>query len=158
MWSRDAWRGFSLNSLSSFLCLHFFLSFFLPLSFLTFIEFNSFKMSSPSPDRQSPAPLSAAEELSRMMREVTPLGDDEGINIDLASTSGGQQMSSPSHGAVSSADGVSPLFGPSGPMRSIEQRAARRLADRLNLFPYQKDALNELVKVVSVLLYTILLI
>lgn len=109
-------------------------------------------MSSPYRQSRSPAPLSPADELARMMREVTPLDDED---ADIVSTGGGQQMSSPSRGTESVELGVSSSF---GPMRSIEQRAARRLADRLNLFPYQKEALNELVKVVPALFYIILLI
>ena len=156
IWSRDVWRvnGFGLNSLSSFLSLF-------NLHFIH--SFPSFKMSSP-PHRQSrsPAPqaLTVADELARMMREVTPLEDDEGANPANTSCVSGSQTSSPSnHGTDSpeSPDSDGPGVSPSsGPMRSIEQRAARRLADRLNLFPYQKDALNELVKVlVPVLLYAI---
>jgi hypothetical protein len=105
-------------------------------------------MSSPLRQSRSPAPLTPADELLRMMREVTPLEDDEG------SASGGRQMSSPSRGTASSQ--AEDVFSPSsaGPMRSIEQRAARRLADRLNLHPYQKEALNELVKVIPSLLCT----
>jgi len=109
-------------------------------------------MSSP---RQSPAPLTPVDELARMMREVTPVEGDEDQD-----SGGGQQTSSPSGGTVSSTnreeDGVLPS---SGPQRSNEQHAARRRADRLNLLPYQKEAVHELIKVdAPALLYTILLI
>lgn len=109
-------------------------------------------MSSTHRQSQSPPLLTAAEELACMMREVTPLEDDEGTHPISASSS--QRMSSPTYGTVSSADGAPPS---SGPMRFIEQCAARRLADQLNLFPYQKDALAELTKVVPALLFAILL-
>src|SRR5271163_1675288 len=104
-------------------------------------------MSSPSSRQQTLAPLTQADELESMMREVTPPFDED----DLVSESG-QQTTSPSHGAVASSngeangevDGISPS---SGPLRSNEQCAAQRVADRLNLFPYQKEALDRLVKV-----------
>jgi len=103
-------------------------------------------MSLPSPRQQSPA-FSTEEELAQMMRQVTPLDDEE--NNDDPFIGGGQQASSsPTHGTATSvdaeADGMTPS---SGTLRSNEQCVARRLADRLNLFPYQKEALNALVKV-----------
>ena len=106
-------------------------------------------MSSPGPlCPQSSVPLTAAEELALMMREVTPELDSD-FN-DLAS-GGGQRPSSPSRDADfftinngRETEGISPS---SGPMRSNEEHAARRLADRLGLFPYQKDALTGLARV-----------
>src|ERR1700678_830013 len=102
-------------------------------------------MSLPSPRQQSPA-FSTEEELAQMMRQVTPLDDEE--NNDDPFIGGQQASSSPTHGTATSvdaeADGMTPS---SGPLRSNEQRVARWLADRLNLFPYQKEALNTLVKV-----------
>jgi hypothetical protein len=103
-------------------------------------------MSSPSPHQQSPA-FTAEEELAQMMRQVTPLDEDEN-NEDPFIGGGQQASSSPTHGTSTSfdveADGMTPS---SGPLRSNEQCVARRLADRLKLFPYQKEALNALVKV-----------
>lgn len=97
-------------------------------------------MSSPSP-QQAPAPLTPEEELARMMREVTPPPNDD-LEDEHIGRGGQQTLSSPSC-VTSEADGITPS---SGPVQSNEQ-AAQRLAERLNLFPYQRDALNELVKV-----------
>lgn len=109
-------------------------------------------MSSRSPSQQPEAlvPLTPEEELARMMRQVTPSLDDD-FEDEHTGGGGQQRLSSPSGATsgVSEADGISPS---SGLFRSNELRAARRLAERLNLFPYQRDALNELVKVYVTLL------
>jgi len=107
--------------------------------------FRLLQMSSPSPTgpQESSAPLTTAEELTQMMRQVSPVDSDED---DDPFGGGGCQpevSSSPNLGTTTSVD-VTPS---SGPLRSNEQRAARRLADRLGLYPYQKEALKELVKV-----------
>jgi len=81
-------------------------------------------MSSPSPSgpQESSAPLTAAEELTQMMREVSP---DVDIDDDPFGGGGGQISSSPNTGTATSvdgeADGIAPSF---GPLRSNEQRAA----------------------------------
>jgi hypothetical protein len=81
-----------------------------------------------------------------MMREVTPPFDDlEDEHVGR----GSQPTSSSPSRATFEAGGINPS---SGPVRSNELRAARRLAEKLNLFPYQRDALNELVRVYSELL------
>jgi hypothetical protein len=100
-------------------------------------------MSSPSP-QQAPAPLTPEEELANMMREVTPPLDDD-LEDERVGRGSQQTSSSPSR-ATFEAGGINPS---SEPVRSNELRAARRLAEKLNLFPYQRDALNELVRVYS---------
>ncbi|KAF8816243.1 hypothetical protein BYT27DRAFT_7248550 [Phlegmacium glaucopus] len=105
-------------------------------------------MSSPSPPgpQELSAPLTTAEELTQMIRQVSPVDNDE----DDDPFGGGSRLISfsPNPGTTTSvnreADGITPS---SGPLRSNEHRAARRLADRLGLFPYQKEALKELIKV-----------
>ena len=78
-----------------------------------------------------------------MMRQVSPVDNDE--DDDPFGGGGCLVLSSPNtaSGTTTSVD-VTPS---SGPLRSNEQHAARRLADRLGLFPYKKEALKELVKV-----------
>ena len=80
-----------------------------------------------------------------MMREISPNVD---IDDDPFGRGGGKILSSLNTGTATSvdgeADGIAPSF---GLLWSNEQRAARRLADKLNLFSYQKEALKELVKV-----------
>ena len=81
-------------------------------------------MSSPSPSgpQESSAPLTAAEELTQMMREIFL---DVDIDDDPFGRGGGQISSSLNTGTATSvdgeADGVAPSF---GPLRSNEQRAA----------------------------------
>ena len=104
-----------------------------------------------SPHQQSPTPLTPADELARMMREITPESDNDDNN---AAQGGGPSLRSSSPGCATDASNIDETEGippSSGPVRSNEQRAARRLADKLGLMPYQKDALGELVKVDLVL-------
>lgn len=103
---------------------------------------------SPPPSEQpQPARLTAAEELVLMLRQVTPTSEDED---DEGLGGGGQQFSSsPARTSTANSyfnevEGSSPS---SGPIRSHEHRVARRFADRSKLLPYQKDGLDELVKV-----------
>jgi hypothetical protein len=109
-------------------------------------------MSSPAPSQG----LTAEEELSQMMRQVTPVDVDD--DNDLFGGGGQRILSSPTPGTATPIDRESDGIAPSsGPLRSNEQRAARRLADRLNLLPYQKEALKDFVKVdIDVALFSIL--
>jgi hypothetical protein len=99
-------------------------------------------MSSPSPSgfQESTASLTTAEELTQMMRQVSPVDNNED---DDPFGGGSHQVSSSPNSGTTLVD-VTPS---SGPLRSNEQRAARWLADRFGLFPYQKEALKKFVKI-----------
>ena len=102
---------------------------------------------SPPPPGQAQVVVSPEDELARMMRQVTPMPDDD-LEDGPVDEDGQQSFTSPST-SFSFSEASDGLQVPqlSGPIRSNEQRVARRLADRLNLFPYQKDAVKELVNV-----------
>jgi hypothetical protein len=118
---------------------------FLSYSFFSFPFIHLFRvlqMSSPSlsgPQELS-ASLTTAEELTQIMRQVSLVDNNED---DDPFSGGGHQVSSSPNSDTTSVN-VTPS---SGPLRSNKQRAARQLADRLGLFPYQKEALKKLVKV-----------
>jgi hypothetical protein len=98
-----------------------------------------------SPNRSStPLQLTADEELEAFMREPTPmlLGDEHGVGEEEQQGSTGP-AASPGFD-FSDSVGIDPS---SGPVRSNEHCMARQLAVKVNLRPYQKEALDHLVKV-----------
>jgi hypothetical protein len=99
-----------------------------------------------SPNRSStPLQLTADEELEAFMREPTPMlleGDEHRVGEEEQQGSTGP-AASPGFD-FSDSVGIDPS---SGPVRSNEHRMARQLAVKVNLRPYQKEALDHLVKV-----------
>ena len=118
------------------------ISFFILFTVFFFLLFLMSTPSSPS-HSSSPGNRTADEELEAFMREETPaLGEDDELGEE------GQQGATPSAESpsfdLSNAGGIEPS---SGPVRSNKQCIARQLAVRSNLHAYQKEALDDLVKV-----------
>jgi hypothetical protein len=102
-------------------------------------------MSTPSSPGHSSSPghRTADEELEAFMWEETPaLGEDDELGEE--GQQGATPSAEPSSFDLSNPGGIEPS---SGPVRSNEQRIARQLAVRSSLHAYQKEALDDIVKV-----------